>query len=127
MYLLLRLCGLVVVLVPALVHAAELEIPGNGAKLSGIGVISDWKCEASGPLTVRFNDGDPIPLPYGGERSDTAGVCGDTNNGFSTVQNWAHLGDGTHTAATYDNGVEFARSTFEVATTGEEFVKGASA
>ena len=61
MHLLLRLCGLVVVLVPALVHAAMLEIPGNGAKLSGIGVISGWKCEASGPITVRFNDGDPIP------------------------------------------------------------------
>ncbi len=39
MHLLLRLCGLVV-LAPALVHAAMLEIPGNGAKLSGIGVIS---------------------------------------------------------------------------------------
>ena len=126
MYLLLRLCGLVV-LAPALVHAAVLEIPGNGAKLSGIGVISGWKCEASGPLTVRFNDGDPIPLPYGSERSDTAGVCGDTNNGFSTVQNWAHLGDGTHTAVVYDGEMEFARSTFEVATTGEEFVRGASA
>lgn len=126
MYLLLRLCGLII-LAPALVHAAVLEIPGNGAKLSGIGVISGWRCEASGPITVRFNGGDPIPLPYGRERSDTAGVCGDINNGFSTVQNWAHLGDGTHTAVAYDNGVEFARSTFEVATAGEEFVKGASA
>ena len=68
-----------------------------------------------------------FPLPYGNGRLDTAGVCGDTDNGFSTVWNWAHLGDGTHTAVAYDNGVEFARSTFEVATTGEEFVRGASA
>ncbi len=126
MHLLLCLCGLVV-LAPALVHAAVLEIPGSGAKLSGIGVISGWKCEASGPLTVRFNDGDPIPLPYGSERSDTAGVCGDTDNGFGTIWNWAHLGDGTHTAVAYDGEIEFARSTFEVATTGEEFVRGASA
>ena len=58
MYLLLRLCGLII-LTPALVHAAVLEIPGNGAKLSGIGVISGWKCEASGPLTVSFNGGRP--------------------------------------------------------------------
>ena len=79
MRFLLRLCSLVVVLAPALVQAAVLGIPGKGAKLSGIGVISGWKCEASGPLTVRFNAGDPIPLPYGGERTDTAGVCGDTN------------------------------------------------
>ena len=85
MYLLLRLCSLVV-LAPALVHAAVLEIPGNGAKLSGIGVISGWKCEASGPLTVRFNDGDPISIPYGSERADTAGVCGDTDNGFSNLR-----------------------------------------
>ena len=34
MYLLLRLCGLII-LIPALVHAAVLGIPGNGAKLSG--------------------------------------------------------------------------------------------
>ena len=71
MRLLLRLCGLVV-LTPALVHAAVLEIPGNGAKLSGIGVISGWKCEASGTITVRLNDGDPIPLPYRRERAESA-------------------------------------------------------
>ena len=36
------------------------------------------------------------------------------------------LGDGTHTAVVYDNGVEFARSTFKVATLGAEFVTGVS-
>lgn len=83
---LLRLFSLIF-LTPALVHAAVLEIPGDGAKLSGIGVISGWKCEASGTITVSFNGGDLIPLPYGNERSDTAGICGDTNNGFRV---WTH-------------------------------------
>ena len=41
--------------------------------------------------------------------------------------NWALLGDGEHTVVAYDDGVEFAHSTFEVGTTGEEFVRGASA
>ena len=50
---------------------------------------------------------------------------GDTNNGFVAIYNWARLGDGQHTAIVYDNGVEFGRSTFEVATLGEEFVVGA--
>ena len=37
------------------------------------------------------------------------------------------LGDGTHTAVAYDDGVEFGRSTFKVATLlGENFVRGLS-
>ena len=129
-----RLCLLgvwtsLMVLVGALAHAQSgvLEIPSNTAKLSGIGAISGWKCVANGRLTISFNAGDPIPLVYGSERSDTAEVCGDTNNGFVAIWNWALLGDGEHMAVAYDDGVEFARNTFEVATTGEEFVRGTSA
>ena len=125
MSVLLRLCFSLLLLAPALVHAATLENPANGSFYSGIGVISGWKCTANGPLTVRFNGGDAIPLAYLNERGDTAGVCGDTNNGFVAIMNWAILGDGTHTAVAYDNGVEFARSTFTVATTGEPYVTGA--
>ena len=53
-------------------------------------------------------------------------MCGDTNNGFVAIWNYGNLGDGIHTAVVYDNGVEFARSTFEVTTLGESFVQGAS-
>ena len=113
-------------LIPALAHAAMLENPGNGSFYSGIGVISGWKCSANGQLTVRFNGGSAIPLAYRNERGDTRGTCGDTNNGFVAIWNWAELGDGTHTAVVYDNGREFARSTFTVATLGEAFVTGAS-
>ena len=124
---LLRLCFGLVLLIPALVRAATLENPGNGSFYSGIGVISGWKCTANGPLTVRFNDGDPVPLAYGNERTDVrdARACSSAHVGFVSIMNWANLGDGTHTAVVYDNGVEFARSTFEVATTGESFVRGA--
>ena len=113
-------------LVPPLAHAATLENPGNGSFYSGIGVVSGWKCSTNGRLTVRFNGGNALPLAYGNERGDTRGVCGDANNGFVAIWNYGNLGDGTHTAVVYDNGREFARSTFTVTTLGEAFVRGAS-
>ena len=129
MSVLLRLCCGLVVLIPSLAYAqltSSLEIPGNGVTLSGVGVISGWKCEG-GDITIRLNDGDPIPATYGLPRPDTSGVCGnDGNNGFFSYTNWANLGDGEHTAVAYDNGVEFARSTFEVTTLGTPFLQGAS-
>ena len=129
---LLRLCMTLCVVAPALAYSTVLENPSNGLAYSGIGVVSGWKCESAGPLTVRFHDaamtplGDVIPLAYPNERPDTAGVCGDTNNGFVAIWNWANLGDGTYTAIVYENGVKFAQSTFTVTTLGEAFVRGAS-
>ena len=124
--LLVRLWFGLILLVPSLAVAqtASLDIPGNGSTLSGIGVISGWKCEATGPITVRINGGSSIHMVYGSERGDTRGQCGDTDNGFLAIFNWALLGEGNHTAVAYDNGEEFARSTFEVGTLGEEFVRG---
>ena len=106
---------------------SHLEIPGNGATLSGIGVISGWKCEAEGDITIRLNDGAPIPATYGLPRADTSKACDDDgNNGFFSYTNWGNLGDGEHTVVVYDNGVEFGQSTFTVVTTGEAFLVGAS-
>ncbi len=128
---LVRLCTVSLLLVPSLAHTqltSSLEIPGNGVTLSGIGVISGWKCEAEGDITIRLNAGESIPATYGLPRSDTRGVCGnDGNNGFFSYTNWGNLGDGEHTAVVYDNGVEFDRSTFRVVTTGKPFLEGASA
>lgn len=129
-----------VVLAPSLAQAASLGNPGNGLFYSGVGVISGWKCAANGPLTVRFFTTagdphpdwmDPIPLVYGTERTDVRknGQCLDNahdNVGFVAIWNWANLGDGTHTAVVYDNGMEFGRSTFQVTTLGESFVPGLS-
>lgn len=125
----LRRCLGMVLLAPSLTQAAVLEIPGDGDKLSGIGVISGWKCEAEGDITIRFNDGDSIPATYGFPRDDTRTRCGDDdgNNGFYSFFNWALLDDGQHTAVAYDNGKKFASSTFEVTTLGEEFVENAYA
>ena len=129
MSILLRICIVIILLAPSLVQAAVLENPGNNQSYSGIGVISGWKCSTNGPLTVRFNGGDPIPLVYGSQRPDVleAGACDSADVGFVAIWNWANLSDGDHTAVAYDNGVEFARSTFQVGTLGENFVKGASA
>ena len=131
MAFLLHLFLSLALLVPSLVHAATLGIPGPGTTLSGIGVISGWKCQANGELTIRFDGGDSIPLLYGTERADVRanGQCLENdhdNVGFVAIWNWGELSDGTHTAVAYDDGVEFARSTFEVVTFGTEFLRDAS-
>jgi CubicO group peptidase (beta-lactamase class C family) len=115
-------------LTPTLASAATLDVPSPGDNMSGLGVIHGWKCTAEGKITVAFNGGTPISATYGSPRGDTRAVCEDDgNNGFYTYWNWAILGDGEHTVVAYDNGVEFARSTFTVTTAGEEFVLGAQA
>ncbi len=119
-------------LVPSLASAATLGIPGEGTTLSGVGVISGWKCAAAGDLTVRFfADGSPVrvadldtfPLLYGSARPDVrdTGACPDADVGFVAVWNWGNLADGDYTAVVYDDGVAFDRSTFTVVTTGEAF------
>ena len=122
----LRFCLGLWLLTPTLAQAARLEIPGPGANLSGIGVISGWKCEVTGTITVRIDGGTPIPMLYGSERDDTRSVCGDSANGFVAIFNWGLLADGIHTAVASDGAGEFAHSTFTVTTFGEEFVEGAS-
>lgn len=105
--------------------AATLESPAQGATLSGLGFISGWKCDA-GEITVTINNGGHIPVATEQPRADVRHICGTVHHGFITQMNWALLGDGTHEIAAYDDGVEFARATFTVATLGEEFVRGAS-
>ena len=104
--------------------AANLESPAKQAVVSGIGFIAGWKCDANN-ITVTIDGGDHISVAMGQPRADTRPVCGTTNNGFIQQINWALLGDGTHEAVAYDNGVEFDRATFTVGSTGEEFLKGA--
>ena len=53
--------------------AATLENPSPGALKSGVGVISGWVCEAE-ELEVSFDGGARLFVPYGSERTDTAGV-----------------------------------------------------
>ena len=124
-FLLCLYLGLVV-LAPSLAHAAALENPSGGLFYSGIGVISGWKCEANGEPHRALQRGEPIPLVYGSERPDVldAGACDSADVGFVAIWNWANLGDGTHTAVVYDNGVEFGRSTFQSPRLGRTLSEG---
>lgn len=109
----------------AVAQAAVLESPARGATLSGLGFISGWKCDASN-ITVTLDGGDHMPVAMRQPRGDlrAAGVCGGTiNHGFIMQMNWSLLGDGEHEVVAYDAGVEFARATFTVGTTGEEFLQ----
>ena len=114
-------------LTSSVAHAARLGIPGPHTTVSGIGVISGWKCDA-GELTVRFDGGEPIPLLHGAERADVlnVGACDHAHVGFLSIMNWGNLADGEHTAVVYDDGVEFGRSVFTVRRFREAFVRGAS-
>ena len=107
--------------------AGTLESPAHGATVSGLGFISGWKC-GSRDITVQIDDRPPTVVAMGMPRGDTRSTCGgEVENGFITQMNWNWLSDGTHTAVAYDNGIEFARSTFTVMTTGEEFLSGIEA
>jgi len=105
--------------------ASALESPAPGATVSGLGFLSGWKCEAQ-DITIRIDGGAPLAVAMNIPRADTRESCGgrESNNGFIIQTNWNWLSQGTHTAVAYDNGGEFARSTFTVGTTGEEFLEG---
>ena len=101
-----------------------LENPQPNAFKSGVGLISGWVCEAQ-RVEVDIN-GSRMTAVYGTEREDTRSQCGDADNGFVTLFNWNRLGNGRHTARLLVDGKELSRSTFQVTTFGQEFVRGAS-
>ena len=103
---------------------AILENPSLGSAQSGVGVISGWACEAE-EIVIEL-DGTPLQAAYGTVREDTRSVCGDTDNGFSLLWNWNNLGAGTHAVRALIDGVEFADTTVQVTTFGEQFLRGVS-
>ena len=122
MFLLLRVCTLVCFLIPALASATTLENPQPDSFQSGIGVISGWVCDAS-HIEIEFNNdaANRWQAGYGTRRTDTQGVCGDTDNGFGLLYNWNKLGDGVHTVRVFADGSEFAQASVIVTTLGAEF------
>ena len=66
----------------------------------------------------------PVPAAYGTSRLDTAGACGDANNGFGRLLNWNLLGDGEHTVTAFADGMPFGQATFTVTTLGTTFLSG---
>ena len=103
--------------------AATLENPVPGAVKSGVGLISGWVCDAA-VLEVSLDGGPRQFVPYGSERTDTAGVCGDTDNGFGLLINYNELGDGPHTATLYADGMVVTLVSFNVQTLGTNFLRG---
>ena len=103
--------------------AATLENPVPGALKSGVGVISGWVCDAE-ELEISFDGGPRLFVPYGSERTDTAGVCDDTDNGFGLLWNYNELGNGPHTVTLYIDGVLTTQVGFNVRTLGTKFLQG---
>ena len=98
-----------------------LENPGAASFQSGIGLISGWVCDAE-EVEIVLN-GEPQEAAYGTARLDTAGVCGDADNGFGLLFNWNLLGDGEHEVVALVDGVELDRATVTVTTLGTEFLR----
>ena len=122
--------GGLVLSLPNLARATTqfLDVPADGQHYSGLGTVHGWICAPQGELTVRFDGGDPFPLPYGMRRTDVweAGFCTHAHVGFVIAWNWGDLADGEHTAIVYDDGVPVFERTFTVATFGTSFLSGAA-
>ena len=104
---------------------ATLENPAPASFQSGISVISGWACQAQ-EIVIELN-GMPLPAAYGTEREAAVQqVCGHSDAGFSLLWNWNNLGAGTHTVRALLDGVEFANTTVQVTTFGEQFLQGES-
>ena len=119
---------LTIVAPQAVFAQAILENPQPGSFQSGIGIVSGWACEAD-RIDIEVSGGGvnaTLQAAYGTARGDTAGRCGDTNNGFGLLVNWNILGDGNYTVRALRDGVEFARVTVIVSTLGlnQQFATG---
>jgi len=95
----------------------KLENPQPGSFQSGIGIVSGWACTAN-RIDIEIVGRATLQAAYGTVRGDTAGTCGDINNGFGLLVNWNALPDGNYTVRALRDGVEFARTTVIVSTLG---------
>ena len=114
--------GLLSLSVTALAQGT-LENPRPAGIESGIGLVSGWHCNA-GTVQIQFDNGALTPAAYGTPRADTAGICGDSDNGFGLLWNYNLLGPGPHVVRAFADGVQFASANFEVHTLGQEFIEG---
>ena len=100
-----------------------LENPGHNSFQSGVRVLSGWVCDAD-TVELEIGTAGRQVAAYGTERLDTAGACGDTDNGFGLLFNWNLLGEGEHDVVAYVDGIELGRATVRVTTLGQEFLRG---
>lgn len=104
--------------------AGSLEIPAPDMIMSGISLVSGWRCEA-GEITASFDQGSPIPVSYGTSRRDTLSICGDEDNAYALQWNFGLLSEGPHTLELRDDGEVFASRSFSVSGLGVPFYRGA--
>lgn len=97
----------------------KLESPAADSLQSGLGVVSGWVCDAE-RIEIVFDDRSPKVASYGTSRNDTATVCGDTDNGFGLLWNYALFGKGQHRVRAYADGILFADRLFTIGTIGDE-------
>ena len=90
-----------------------LENPSPGSFTRGIYLFSGWACDAE-LIEIVVDGGSGVKAAYGTDRGDTAGICGDSDNGFGLLYNMSILGTGEHTAVAFADGQEIGRSTFNV-------------
>lgn len=90
-----------------------LENPSPDSNTSGIYMFSGWACDAE-LIEIVIDGSSGLKAAYGTSRGDTLSVCGDTDNGFGLLFNFALLGTGEHEAVVFADGLEIGRSTFTV-------------
>lgn len=106
-------------------NLGALENPTDGGHQSGIGIISGWKCDAK-QIVIEIDGVHRVPVAYGSSRNDTQSACGDANNGFSVLVNWANLGDGPHSVRVLADGKQFGDAKVNVHSFGSPFVRDAT-
>ena len=113
---------------PGDLQVGFLGNPASHSPQSGIGVLSGWVCEAE-EVEIELTNGvtgavETHAAAYGTIRTDTAAICGDSDNGYGLLWNWNKLGDGVHTVRALVDGEELGRASVTVTTLGAEFVRG---
>ncbi|HID72418.1 TPA: hypothetical protein EYP38_00635 [Candidatus Micrarchaeota archaeon] len=104
--------GLMLITTGALAQGA-LEVPAADGRVSGIGIVSGWHCDAE-RIEIVFDDRPPKEAAYGTSRRDTVRVCGDADNGFGMLFAWSLLGPGKHRVRVFADGKQFASRQFTV-------------
>lgn len=94
--------------------ANNWESPAADGLESGRTLIRGWACDAN-RITAEIN-GETLEVPYGSTRTDTASVCGDTDNGYALSVDWSDYLDGTYQIRLAIDGVEIGTRSFSIAT-----------
>jgi hypothetical protein len=94
------------------------ENPAEGSTVSGISMLSGWACDAE-TVQIQLANGAVIDAAYGTDRADTEGPCGDTDNGFGVLFNFALLGTGEQTVTLLIDGESVASREFNTIQTSQ--------